>query len=93
MQTIKVLGTGCPKCQQTTSNVEKAVHQLGIEATIVKVDDIMDIMQYEIMSTPAVVVDEEVMVKGRVPSVEELVEMINTGEKDEGNISGGCCGS
>ncbi len=77
MKNIKILGTGCPKCKTTEANVRKAVEELGIEAEIQKVEDITDILQYNIMSTPAVVVDEEVKVKGRVPDVNEIKALFN----------------
>jgi small redox-active disulfide protein 2 len=74
---IKVLGTGCPKCKQTTALVEDVVKENGIDATVEKVEDIMDIMSYNIMSTPAVVIDEEVKIRGRVPSRTEVLELLN----------------
>jgi len=77
IRTIKVLGTGCPKCKQTTALLEDVVKENDIDATIIKVEDIMDIMAYNIMSTPAVVIDEEVKIKGRVPSRAELLELLN----------------
>lgn len=73
---IKILGTGCPKCKQTAAIVEKVVRDHNIDATIEKVEDIMDILKYNIMSTPAVVIDEIVKIKGRVPSKDELVELL-----------------
>lgn len=77
MKTIKILGTGCPKCKRTTQVVQEAVDQLSLsDVTIEKVEDIMKIMDYNIMSTPAIVIDEEVVLKGRVPSVNEVVELI-----------------
>lgn len=76
-KTIKVLGTGCPKCKRTTTLVEEVVKENNIDAIIVKVEDIMDIMAYNIMSTPAVVIDEEVKIRGRVPSRSELLELLN----------------
>lgn len=69
---IKILGTGCAKCKTTQEVVEKVVAESGIQATITKVEDIMDIMKYNIMSTPAVVVDEAIKIKGRVPSEAEV---------------------
>ena len=69
---IKILGTGCAKCKTAQAVVEKVVAESGIEATITKVEDIMDIMKYNIMSTPAVVVNEVVKIKGRVPSEAEV---------------------
>jgi small redox-active disulfide protein 2 len=65
---IKILGTGCPKCKQTTSIVQEVVTENNIDATIEKVEDIMEIMQYNVLSTPVLVVNEEIKIKGRVPS-------------------------
>lgn len=77
MKNVKILGTGCPKCKQTTSMIEKAVEELGLtDVTIEKVEDIMKIMEYNVMSTPAVVIDGEIKVKGRVPSLSELKVML-----------------
>ncbi|MBK9016114.1 MAG: TM0996/MTH895 family glutaredoxin-like protein [Saprospiraceae bacterium] len=72
MKDIKILGTGCPKCKQTTAAVEETVKKLGIEATIEKVEDIMEIMKYNVLSTPAVVVNGNIVFKGRVPTSSEL---------------------
>lgn len=72
---IKVLGTGCPNCKKTIQVVEDVVKENNIDATIEKVEDIMDIMNYNVMSTPAVVVDEEVKISGRVPSKTEVLEL------------------
>ncbi len=76
MKTIKILGTGCPKCKQTEAVVRKAVADLGADADIQKVEDIQDIMQYNILSTPAVVIDEVVQIKGRVPKAAELEALL-----------------
>ncbi|MCO6488550.1 MAG: TM0996/MTH895 family glutaredoxin-like protein [Phaeodactylibacter sp.] len=72
MKHIKILGTGCPKCKQTETVVRQAVDELGVEATIEKVEDIMQIMAYNVLSTPAVVIDGEVKIKGRVPTAGEV---------------------
>ena len=77
MKTIKILGTGCPKCKQTEAMVRKTLAEHAIEAQVEKVEDIQAIMEYNILSTPAVVVDEVVHIKGRVPSAKELVELLN----------------
>lgn len=69
---IKVLGSGCANCKKLEENTKKAVEKLGVDATIEKVTDFKDIMSYGVMKTPALVVDEKVKVKGRVPSVDEL---------------------
>ncbi len=73
---IKILGTGCTKCKTVQSAVEKIVTEAGLEATITKVEDIMDIMQYNVMSTPAIVVDEVVKIKGRIPSEKEIKQAL-----------------
>lgn len=73
---IEILGTGCPKCNQTTALVQDVVSSNNIDASIEKVDDIMDIMKYNVMSTPAVVVDGVVKIKGRVPSKAEMEELL-----------------
>ena len=77
MKNIKILGTGCPKCTQTAKIVEEVINEHGVEATIEKVEDIMEIMKYNVLSTPVVVIDEVISVKGRVPSKEEIVELLS----------------
>ena len=74
---IKILGTGCAKCNVTKELIEKVVSENGIDATIIKVEDIMEIMQYNIIATPAVVIDGVVKVKGRVPSEKEIKELLS----------------
>jgi small redox-active disulfide protein 2 len=69
---IKVLGTGCAKCHQLEENTRKAVAELGVDASVVKVENIKDIMKYGVMKTPALVVDEKVKVMGRVPTADEI---------------------
>ena len=66
---IKVLGPGCAKCKSTYAVVEKVVKNSGLDITVTKVDDIGEIMRYNIMSTPAIVINETVVMKGKVPSV------------------------
>jgi len=72
MKTIKVLGTGCATCKQLETLVRKAVEETGMEAAIEKVEDMQEIVSYNVMSTPALVVDEEVRISGRLPSIEEI---------------------
>ncbi|MCT4602548.1 MAG: thioredoxin family protein [Marinifilum sp.] len=69
---IKVLGTGCAKCNSLEKAVKEAVAQKGVDATVTKVEDIMQIMQFGVMTTPALVIDGKVVVKGKVPSVEDI---------------------
>ena len=69
---IKVLGTGCPKCKTLEKMTREVVAKNGIDATVTKVEDIMEIMKYKVMSTPALVIDEKVVMKGKVPSESEL---------------------
>ena len=77
MKNVKILGTGCPKCKRTEAVVKEAITKFGIEAEVYKVEDIQEIMKYNILTTPAVVVDEVVKIKGRVPSVDEVGELFN----------------
>jgi small redox-active disulfide protein 2 len=76
MKTIQILGTGCPKCRKLTESAEEAARSAGIEYTIEKVTDINAIIGFGVMATPALVVDGEVKVSGRVPSVDELKGML-----------------
>ena len=69
---IKILGSGCAKCKQLEANAQQAVKELGIDATIEKVKEIQDIAEYGVMKTPALVVDEQVKVMGKVPSAEDI---------------------
>jgi small redox-active disulfide protein 2 len=77
---IQILGTGCPNCKKTAANAEKAVKSLGIDTEIVKVQDIEEIMKYGIMMTPALAIDGEVKVSGRVPSPDQITEWIKESE-------------
>lgn len=89
---IKILGTGCPKCQTMTAIVKEVVLENNIEATIEKVEDIMDIMTYNIMTTPALVIDGVVTIKGRVPNKSEVLELLKGNEPAKpDNTSSGCC--
>ncbi len=77
MKTIKILGTGCAKCKATEQAVRAVIAKNNIEATVEKIEDIQQIMEYNILSTPAVVVDEVVKIKGRVPSEAEILEVLS----------------
>lgn len=74
---IKILGTGCPKCQSMTGVVKDVVSENNIDAAIEKVEDIMEIMKYNVMTTPALVIDDVITIKGRVPSKSEVLALLN----------------
>jgi len=74
---IKVLGTGCAKCQAVEKNIKEAVAEVGVSANIEKVSGAMDIARYGVFGTPAVVVDGEVKCVGKVPDKEEIKKWIN----------------
>jgi small redox-active disulfide protein 2 len=74
--TIKILGTGCAKCKATQEVIEKVSKELGLSPTILKVEDMQEIMQYNVFSTPVVVIDEQVKIKGRVPTMNEVRELM-----------------
>ncbi|MDX9798523.1 MAG: thioredoxin family protein [Bacteroidales bacterium] len=69
---IEVLGMGCPKCKKTFQNARQAVEELGIEAEIIKVEELDKITEYGVMMTPALVIDGEVKVTGKIPGKEEI---------------------
>lgn len=73
---IKILGTGCSKCDQLEKLTKEVVAANGVDAEVVKVKEIKDIMAYGVMKTPALVVDERVKVMGRIPSADEIKKMI-----------------
>ncbi len=74
---IKVLGSGCANCKKLEANVHKALEQSGISATVEKVTELKDIMQYGVMSTPALVVDEVVKSSGRLLSPVDIIKLIS----------------
>lgn len=73
---IKILGTGCAKCKNLEKLTRDVVEKNGINATITKVEDITEIMKYNIMATPALVVNEKIEIKGRVPSADEIKQVL-----------------
>ncbi len=73
---IKILGTGCPKCRKLEENTVAALKQAGIEAEILKVTDVNEIMKHGVMMTPALVIDEKVKSFGKVLSIEKIKEYI-----------------
>jgi small redox-active disulfide protein 2 len=73
---IQILGTGCPRCKALASNTEKAVNELGLVAEIEKVTGIQDILKFQILMTPGLVVDGQVKSAGRVPSADEIKQLL-----------------
>ncbi len=76
MTQIKVLGPGCPKCKTTYNNVLEAVKQTNTEAEVVKVEDLEEMMKYNVLFTPVLIIDEEIKIKGRVARVSEIIELL-----------------
>lgn len=74
---IKVLGQGCSKCKTLFDNAIEAKEALNLDAEVIKVEDIKDIVKYGVMRTPALVVDEEVKVVGKVPKVEDIKKILS----------------
>ncbi len=77
MKTVKILGTGCPKCNQLERNVREAVARLGADIVVEKVTAVADIMRYGVMITPTLVVDEKVVSSGKVLPVDQLEEILS----------------
>ena len=73
---VKILGLGCPKCKTLEALTREVVEKNGLKATVTKVDDIVEIMNYGVMTTPALVIDGRVVLKGRVPSADELKKLL-----------------
>jgi len=78
MKKLQILGTGCPKCQKLAAETKAAADALGIEYTLEKVTSIQEIMKFNVMMTPALVVDGVVKAAGRVPSVAEITTWLAT---------------
>lgn len=78
---IKILGTGCAKCMQLEKTAKEAVKELGIDAKIEEVKDIAKILEYPILTTPGLVIDEEVVCSGKIPSKDEVKKYINEAMK------------
>ena len=76
MKKLQILGTGCPKCIKLTENVEKAAKELALDYEVEKVSDIGEIMNFGVMMTPALAVDGEVKIVGKLASVEEIKSII-----------------
>jgi small redox-active disulfide protein 2 len=75
---VKILGSGCANCNRLEKVTRQALAEMGVEATVTKVTDFGDIMTYDIVTTPGLVIDEQVVSSGRVPSKAEITSMIAT---------------
>lgn len=73
---IQILGTGCPKCKKVAEVAKKAVEELGVEAKVVKVTDINEIMNFGVMMTPALAIDGNVKVAGKIPSLDDVKKWV-----------------
>lgn len=76
MKQIKVLGPGCLKCKATYNNVLEALKQTGIKAQVTKVEDIEEMMKYNVLTTPVLLIDEQIKVKGRVADINEIRQLL-----------------
>ncbi len=76
MKKIQVLGTGCPKCTKLADTADKAAKEMGIEYSLEKVTDINDIMNFGVMVTPALAIDGDVKVVGKVPKIDEIKKLL-----------------
>ncbi|WP_346882536.1 thioredoxin family protein [uncultured Algibacter sp.] len=74
---IKILGTGCSKCKSMIDIVTDVILENNIDATVEKVEDIMEIMKLNVMTTPALVINDVITIKGRVPSKDEVLALLN----------------
>jgi small redox-active disulfide protein 2 len=82
---IQILGTGCARCESLAANAEQAVRDLGLKAEVDKVTEIRDIMKFQILMTPGLVIDGKVKSAGRIPSPEEIKQMLlETGGPNNG---------
>ncbi len=73
---VKILGSGCPNCKRLEKVTREVLEEMGVEATLVKVTNMTDILAYDILSTPGLVIDEQVVSSGRVPSKAEITTLI-----------------
>lgn len=76
MKHIKVLGPGCPKCKTTYNNALEAVKQTGVDADVIKIEDIEEMMKYNVLTTPVLMIDDVAKVKGRIADVNEIKQLL-----------------
>ena len=76
MKKIKILGPGCPKCKSTHQNVLKALEGTGIQADVEKVEDMEEMLKYNVLTTPVLLIDDTIHIKGRVAQVSEIKKLL-----------------
>lgn len=76
MKHIKVLGPGCPKCKTTYNNALEAVKQTGVDADVIKIEDIEEMMKYNVLTTPVLMIDDVAKIKGRIADVNEIKQLL-----------------
>ena len=76
MKSIKILGTGCPKCKTLFNNVNIALENKGVEAKVEKIEDIQEMMKYNVLSTPVLVIDDDIKIKGKAANVSEIEALL-----------------
>jgi small redox-active disulfide protein 2 len=76
MKQIKVLGPGCAKCKTTYNNAVEAVKQLNIDVEVIKIEDIEEMMKYNVLSTPVLMIENEIKIRGRVAEIKEIKEFL-----------------
>lgn len=88
---IKILWTGCPKCKLLQKTVEDAVKKIWLNCEIIKVDQIPDIMKYDVISMPWLVIDEKIIFSGWIPEPEEMINILTTKKLSQDFADGSCC--
>jgi small redox-active disulfide protein 2 len=88
MKQVKILGSGCAKCNQLADTVKAVIAAEGIEAEVQKIEDFQEIVSYGVMTTPGLVVDGKVVCSGKVPSNDEILQLLTAAPKPSG-----CCGN
>jgi small redox-active disulfide protein 2 len=77
MKYVKVLGPGCPKCKTTYQNALEAVKQLGMDVQVEKIEDLEEMFKYDVLTTPVLILDEVVKIKGRIADVAEIKQLLS----------------
>jgi len=76
MRQLKVIGPGCPKCKTTYQNTLEAIKQSGVEAEVEKIESLEEMLKYNVLTTPVLMIDEKAIIKGRIAQVSEIIELL-----------------